>query len=191
MTLQGPNIIELYEGAVQQMLPALARVRTDQLGASTPCTEWTVQNLITHNLKVPDFVRGIIQGNNATNPMEVGGPLPTEGARDAFAAGTTRVAELLKSTSNWDQIVETPFGPMPITNWMMFPILDVVLHRWDLAKGTGHDASIDSSLADVCIGAMQGAAEGGRHTGAFGPEVSVPLSASIQDKLIAISGRQP
>lgn len=191
MAHQGPDLIELYEGAVQQMLPTLAAVREDQLGGPTPCTEWSVQNLITHNLKVPDFVHGIIQGNNTTNPMEVGGPLPAEGARDAFAAGTTRVADLMKSTNDWNQIVETPFGPLPITRWVMFPILDLVLHRWDLAKGTGQDASIDSGLADVCFRAMQGAAEGGRQTGAFGPEVSVPLSASIQDKLLGVSGRQP
>ncbi len=34
--------IEVYEGAVQQLLPTLAGVRSDQLGSSTPCTEWTV-----------------------------------------------------------------------------------------------------------------------------------------------------
>ena len=60
MALQAPNVIELYEGAVQQMLPTLAGVKADQLGASTPCTEWTVQNLITHNLKVADFIKVII-----------------------------------------------------------------------------------------------------------------------------------
>jgi len=66
MTQQGPNPIELYEGAVQQMLPVLAGVRADQLSASTPCTEWTVQNLITHNIKVADYIHGTIRGNNTT-----------------------------------------------------------------------------------------------------------------------------
>ena len=189
--MKGPNLIELYEGAVQQMLPVLAAVRVDQLGASTPCDEWTVQNLITHNIKVADFVHGTIQGSNATNPMEVGDALPAAGARDAFAAGTTRVATLLKSPTDWDNIVETPFGPMPITNWVLFPILDLVLHRWDLAKGTGQDTSIDSGLAEECFKVMQMGAEGGRQAGIFGPAITVPLSASTQDKLLGLSGRQP
>ena len=191
MTQQGPNVIELYEGAVQQMLPTLAGIRADQLSASTPCTEWSVQNLITHNIKVSDYLHGILQGNNTTNPMEVGDPLPSQGAREAFAAGTTRVLDFLKSTSDLNQVVETPFGPMPITNFVMFPILDIMIHKWDLAKGTGQDTSLDSGLSEACFGALQMGAEQGREHGVFGAEITLPISASIQDKLLALSGRQP
>jgi uncharacterized protein (TIGR03086 family) len=192
MAQQAPNVIELYEGAVQQMLPTLAGVRADQLSASTLCTEWSVQNLITHNIKIADFALGIIGGNNTTtNPMEVGDPLPSQGARDAFAAGTTRVLDLLKSTSDLSQVIETPFGPMPIANFIMFPTLDIVLHTWDLAKGTGQSVSLDAGLSEACYGVMQMGAEMGRQAGAFGPEITVPITAIIQDKLLGISGRQP
>lgn len=188
---QAPNIIDLYEGAVQQMLPALGAVTADQLGASTPCVEWTVQNLITHNIKVADYVHGTIQGNNTTNPGEVGDPLPAQGARDAFAAGTSRVLDLLKSTTDLNEVIETPFGPMPIANFIMFPTLDIVIHKWDLAKGTGQSTALDAGLAEACFGALQMGAEMGREAGAFGAEINIPLSASVQDKLIALSGRTP
>ena len=191
MAQQGPNVIELYEAAVQQMLPTLAGVKADQLSASTPCTDWTVQNLITHNIKVADYLHGIVQGNNTTNPMEVGDPLPSQGAREAYAAGTTRVLDLLKSTSDLNQVVETPFGPMPIANFVMFPILDIVIHKWDLAKGTGQSTSLDAGLSEACFGALQMGAEQGRQHGVFAAEVTVPISASIQDKLLALSGRKP
>ncbi len=184
-------MIELYEGAVQQMLPALAAVRPDQLTAQTACTEWNVQQLVIHNIKVADFVHGILQGNNTTDPGEVGDPLPAEGARAAFAAGTTRVLDFLK-TNDMSQVIETPFGEMPIGNFVMFPTMDIVLHKWDLAKGTGQGATIDAGLAEACFGLLQGgAAAGGREMGIFGPEVTVPMSASIQEKLLAISGRTP
>lgn len=94
MAQQAPNVIELYEGAVQQMLPTLAGIRADQLSASTPCKEWSVQNLITHNIKTADYAHGILGGNTTTNPMEVGDPLPSQGARDAFAAGTSSPSAL-------------------------------------------------------------------------------------------------
>lgn len=98
MTQQGPNVVELYEAAVQQMLPTLGAVTADQLTNATPCVEWNVQNVIIHNIKVADYVQGIIQGNNTTNPMEVGDPLPAQRAREAFVQGTSRVLELLKSS---------------------------------------------------------------------------------------------
>ena len=62
MAQQSPNVIDLYQGAVDEMLPTLSAVRADQLTAATPCTDWNVQNLITHNIKIADFVRGIILG---------------------------------------------------------------------------------------------------------------------------------
>ena len=191
MAQQAPNVIELYEGAVQSMLPTLAAIRADQLSASTPCTEWNVQNLINHNIKTADYAHGILGSNNTANPMEIGDPLPSQGARDAFAAGTSRVLDLLKSTSDLNQVIETPFGPMPIANFIMFPILDIVIHKWDLAKGTGQDTSLDAGLAEACYGVMQMGAEMGRQQGVFGPEIQVSMTASIQDKLLGLSGRQP
>ena len=190
MTQQGPNVIELYEGAVQQMLPTLGLVKADQLSASTPCTEWNVQNLINHNLKIAEFARGIILGNNTTNPFDVGDPLPPQGAKEAFAAGTGQVLDLLKS-SDLNKVVETPFGPMPIANFIMFPMLDIVVHKWDLAKGTGQSTSLDAGLTEACYGVLQMGVEAGRSVGAFGPEVTVPMTASFQDKLLALSGRTP
>ena len=191
MAQQAPDVIALYEGAVQQMLPTLAGIRTDQLSASTPCTEWNVQNLITHNIKVADYFHGIIQGNNTTNPMEVNDPLPSQGPRDAFAEGTTRVLKLLKSISDLNQVIEAPFGPMPLATFIMFPTMDIVIHKWDLAKGTGQDTSLDAGLAEACFGCVQMGAEDGRKAGVFGPEVTLPITASIQDKLLGVSGRTP
>ena len=173
------------------MLPILGAVKAAQFSVASPCAEWTVQNLIIHNIKVADYAHGIIQGNNTTNPMEVGDPLPEQGARDAFAAGTGRVLDLLKSTKDLNQVIETAFGPLPIANFVMFPTLDIVIHKWDLAKGTGQSTVLDAGLAEACFGALQMGAEAGRIAGVFGPEVTVPISASFQDKLLALSGRTP
>lgn len=74
-------MIELYEGAVQQMLPTLEAIKPDQLTAATPCTEWNVQALINHNIKTTSFVQGIIRGNNTIDTGDVGGPLPQKGRR--------------------------------------------------------------------------------------------------------------
>ena len=188
---QETNVIELYEGVVQNMLPVLDGIRDDQLTASTPCSEWNVQNLVIHNIKVTGFAQGIIRGNNSVNAMDVSGPLPSEGAQDAFVAGTNGVLDLLKNSSDLGEVIETPFGSMPIANFIMFPTLDILIHKWDLAKGTGQNTDIDAGLAEAVYGVLQTAAESGRQFGIFAAEVEVPMSASIQNKLLAISGRKP
>ena len=188
---QEPNVIDLYEGAVHQMLPILGGIKADQLGASTPCTEWTVQNLIIHNVKVTGFVQGTIKGNNTVDAGQVGDPMPSEGAVEAFTAGTNDVLNLLKTTDDLMEVIETPFGSMPIAHFAMFPTIDIIIHKWDIAKGTGQSTAIDAGFAESTFGALQMGAEIGRQFGLFASEVEIPLSATIQDKLLAASGRQP
>ena len=110
---------------------------------------------------------------------------------DAFVTGTNGVLNLLKDSGNLSEVVETPFGSMPIANFIMFPTLDIVIHKWDLAKGTGQNTDIDAGLAEAAYGALQMGVEAGRQFGIFAAEVEIPISASIQDKLLAISGRIP
>jgi len=121
----------------------------------------------------------------------VGGPLPQEGAGEAFTAGTKEVVELLHSINDLNELIETPFGPMPIANFVMFPTMDIVVHKWDLSKGTGQSLAMDAGLAEVGFSVLDIGGELGRQFGLFAPEVSLPASASIREKLLPMTSRQP
>ena len=196
MAQQMPNPIELHEGAVEKMLPILSGVSADQLSAATPCTQWNVQSLVLHNIKVAEFVYSLISGTGTPNPMdsmEVSGPLPSDGAEGAFRANTDKVLQAIKAPGAMEKLVD-PFGSgqgMPFGNFLMFPMSDIVIHKWDLAKGTNQDTTLDRSLAEACFNVLPHGVEAGRKAGMFGPEVQVPISATIQDKLLGLSGRQP
>jgi uncharacterized protein (TIGR03086 family) len=190
MAQQGPNPIEVYEGAVQSMQSIISGVRADQLNASTPCTEWDVQALINHNIKVSQFFNSILTGTGGVNPMEVSGPLPPEGAAAGFEAATSGLLTTVKAT-DLEKVIEAPFGSMPVGQFILIPFGDMFIHQWDLATATSQSTSLDSGLAEVCyelIGRLLG---GGRDTTNFAPAIEVPANASIQDKLLAFSGRQP
>jgi uncharacterized protein (TIGR03086 family) len=192
MTQAKPNPIELYEAAVHLMQPIIAGVKPSQLTATTPCTEWNVQAVLNHNIKVAQWVQGLITAGPAkVNPMEVSGALPREGAAAAFSSGTAAVLAALKGRGTLEKVITTPFGQMPVGQFIMFPMLDIVIHKWDLAKGTNQNASLDASLSQACYNVLQMGVEQGRKGGVFGPEVKVPISASIQNKILALGGRKP
>lgn len=155
-----------------------------------------MQALINHNLKVEGFAQGILTGNITVNPMDVTGPLPPEGAMEALDRGVASTLELIKAPGALDQELNTPFGTMSAVNFMFNPFTDLLIHRWDLAKGTGQAANLDSGLVDACFGGLspvidnyRGEVMPGVHV--FGPGVTVPDSASAQDKLMGLTGRQP
>jgi uncharacterized protein (TIGR03086 family) len=69
---------------------------------------------------------------------------------------------------------------------------EVVVHNWDLAKATGQDLAIDPDIAQTIYDwGLTIGLDGFRAHGAFGPEVVVPASAPISDRLMGLLGRQP
>jgi uncharacterized protein (TIGR03086 family) len=192
MTQAGtPNPIELYEGARDYMVPIIGGVQASQLTSSTPCTDWNVQQLINHNLLVAKFAHSILTGGEPVDAFAVDGALPEEGVRDAFVASTNQVLEAITASGMLEKVIATPFGEMPAGNFLMFPFGDILIHKWDLAKPTGQDTAMDSSMADVVYN-MWGPMMGGmREHGVFGPEVVVPANASDRDKLLGLCGRTP
>ena len=189
---QGPNPIEAYESAVQVLAPLMAGVTAAQLNSGTPCTEWSVQSLINHALAVQAFANAVVSKGspNMAAMGQVDHALPSEGAGAAFKAVTDTTLAALKA-ANLEDVVETPFGAMPAGNFIMIPITDMIIHRWDLAKATGQDATMDNALAEIGLAALTPALSGGRDGAFFGPEVTVPASGSAQDRLLGLSGRTP
>ncbi|MDA1129775.1 MAG: TIGR03086 family metal-binding protein [Chloroflexi bacterium] len=188
---QGPNPVDLYEAARAQLRPILA-ASSGKLRSSTPCTEWTVQSLINHAIATQRFTQDVL-GPGTPDPSIMGKvdhALPSEGAEAAFNAITDQVLSTLKSI-NFEDTVETPFGAMPGGQFIMVPITDMIVHSWDLAKATGQNTTLDSGLCELAYSVLANVVPGGRERGAFGPEVIVPATASFQDRMLGLSGRQP
>lgn len=191
MAQQGPNPIDIYELTRSKLRPILEAVNSGQFGSSTPCVEWTVQNLINHALGVQHFAQSVLApGSGATPGGDVNAPLPAEGAAAALDSITTDVLATLRSI-DLSATVETPFGAMPGGQFIMVPIADMIIHTWDVAKATGQNTTLDAGLAETGYNVMTGVAETGRANGAFGPEITVPGTASFQERMLGLSGRQP
>jgi len=188
-----PNPIEVYQGVAQSIVSTLGNVNVSQLSASTPCVEWTVQKLINHNINVQTFLHATLTGQTMDpgSMFQVDGPIPQEGAEAALKSITDTVISAAQGM-DLSTVVTTPFGEMPAGHFIMMPMMDMVIHRWDLASATNQDNAIDSSIAEICLGVLgPEVVEGGRSMGAFGPEVVIPSTASAHNRLLGLLGRTP
>ena len=172
-------------------MPVLAGVRPDSLELATPCTEWNVLALINHNLAVQRFVDEMLSKAAPAMPGEADltAPLHPDGADAALRSIAGSIVSKLNAMG-LEEMVESPFGPMAAGEFLMFPMSDLFIHKWDLAKATNQDASLDSQLAEVCFEIIAPVAPAGRENGAFAPEVEVAANATIQERLLALSGRR-
>ena len=87
--------------------------------------------------------------------------------------------------------IEHVLDPRGVSDDIIVPIFDMIIHTWDLAKATGQNTTLDSGLCEIGYNVVSGIAPTGREMGAFGPEVVVPDTASFQDRMLGMSGRTP
>ena len=67
--------------------------------------------------------------------------------------------------------------------------LELVLHGWDLAEGSGQRLHISDELVDYVRGLAEGVVPGGRERGSFADEVAPAADATPVDRLAAFAGR--
>jgi uncharacterized protein (TIGR03086 family) len=71
---------------------------------------------------------------------------------------------------------------------------EVVLHAWDLARGTSQPYQQDPATLEACLAAMTGMYPPNdldARKGIFEPPVPVPDNAPLVDRVVAYSGRDP
>ena len=192
-----PNPVELLDQVTRRALELISGVAQSQAADPTPCSEWDVRALLNHLLGVLEFSSGCIVGSppdirpNEADSSRVG-ELDLAALAGAYREEAARLLELCRQPGALEQIAATPFGDIPTSQILMGALLDQFVHGWDLAKATGQNTALDTSVTEFAYGMLtSGFAAMGREAGFIGPEISVPDDAALQDKLIAYMGRQP
>ncbi len=182
-----PNPIEVYEASVKQAQKVIRGVKPNQLSQPTPCSYWTVAGLMAHMIQAPIALSELLEKGTPPTP----GVLAKEASLKAFDAATAKALAAGKASGALAKTVKTPAGEMTGAQFMMVVAGDLCVHAWDLAKATGQDTKLDPKLAEVSHAVFSPFAQFGRQAGVFGPEVKVSGNASVQDKLLAMTGRKP
>lgn len=150
--------------------------------APTPVKEWRARDVPEHLTWVGGFLGGM--GVSLDIPRVDD---PEEQVRATVAA----VQDLLEGPAA-DEDVDSPMGRMPlgqvITNFYTF---DVIAHAWDLARSQGLDVAFDEDWATGAFHGMSAMGPALEASGQFGTPQPVADDASIQERLIALLGRDP
>lgn len=87
--------------------------------------------------------------------------------------------------------VHLSYGDVPARHYIIELSSDLAIHAWDLARGIGADDQLDADLSRFLYEWILPHADALSGSGAFAPARSVHEDASQQDRLIALSGRDP
>jgi uncharacterized protein (TIGR03086 family) len=182
---------ELHERALQATGTLVDAVKADQLGDPTPDDEWDVRTLLNHVVSGNFWVGELVAGKTIE---EVGDKLDGDVLGDDHAEAYRRSADVAAAAFKQPGAMERPvavsYGPVPGEIYAGHRFIDVLIHGWDLAKGTGQDTALDPELVAACWEVVEPQLSMLAGSGAFGTTVEVPDDAPLQTKLLAALGRR-
>ncbi|WP_460518783.1 TIGR03086 family metal-binding protein [Flindersiella endophytica] len=185
------NVIELIPRGAAEFGSRVQLVSPARWDDSTPCTKWSVRDLVGHlvseHLWVPDLLAGkTIEEVGNRYDGDVLGDDPI-GAWNAAIQGSLAAW----SEASEDQTVHLSFGDAPAHEYAEQMLSDLVIHAWDLARGAGLDEHLDGILVEHVYSYLEPQARQWSGMGVFAAPVDVDPGSGLQDLLLGLTGRKP
>lgn len=182
------DLTTLHRRTVQSWQARVEAVGPDQWGLPTPCTGWTVQDLVNHVVGEERWTVPLMQGSTIE---EVGTSLDgdllgEEPARAASAAAEEAVAVVDDRLPEGGK-VHLSYGDEDKGEYIRQLCADHLVHGWDLAVATGGDTRMDPDLVADVAAWFADREELYRSSGAIGAHVD--RHGDPQTELLASFGR--
>jgi uncharacterized protein (TIGR03086 family) len=183
------DVVSALEHSYDQTAKLVAELTPAELDAPSPCAGWDARATLNHMLGATWMFTLVNQGHSAG---EDAGNIIGDDASLAVTAAAKENLASWRQPGALEGDRSYPFGTFPATGAVMFNLGEVVVHNWDVAKATGRELEIDPVVGQMLYDwGMSIPLDAFRDHGAFGPEVAVPASAPIVDRLVGLLGRQP
>ncbi len=182
--------------STERLADIVERVDDEQLAAPTPCGI-PVAALLEH-------VGGLALAFGAAAAKDLGQLTGTPPAPTGDRLGTrwrTTIPDALTALSSawnepdaWEGMTQVGGVTLPGAVAGQVALGEVVLHGWDLARGTGQPYLQDAETLEACLAALTVLYPPDKpeaRQGIFRPPVPVPGDAPLIDRVVAYSGRDP
>ncbi len=177
------EVADRYGRVADGFSARLAGITPGAWDAPTPCTDWTVRDLVGHVISVHRHVAGRMEGDLSAPAADA----------DLPAAWTAATAGIRAALSDPDQArapVGGRFAPMSLEDLIgRLLCIDTVVHTWDLARATGQPEALDAAAVTAAFEGIRPADEAIRGAGGFGPKLDPPANADEQTRFLCFLGR--
>lgn len=184
--------------AAQRLSELVAAVPDDALGNPTPCSEYTVGDVLDHIHGLTFAFGGAAEktgGEAATmGPQGNAANLPPDW-RESLPNKLAELAEKWDDPQAWEGMTTVGGQEAPAEVIGVIAFGELSVHGWDLARGAGIDFEPDpggvEALYDVTSQSLGGPNGDAMRGTAFGPAVPVADDAPTFERTLGVLGRDP
>ncbi|MFD3525801.1 TIGR03086 family metal-binding protein [Streptomyces sp. NPDC058653] len=164
--------------AVDTVAVLVESIGDDQWGNPTPCSDWSVRELVDHLQDGQSSFRIALTGQ--------AGP-----ASESFRQSGAALAAAFAEAGALERTVRIPLGEVPGAVALHLQTLEHLVHGWDLARALGRTVVFADALvepeAEFAANLLTQLPAGAPSP--FGPSKSAPAGAGALDRLAALLGR--
>jgi uncharacterized protein (TIGR03086 family) len=184
------DLIAAFHRAAALVDATVSAIRPEQYDGPTPCTQWTVRQLVNHvvtgNLIFASLATGATPPDRSVDHL---GDDPVAALHDSL----DQLRGIFAGPDFLQQRVTTPFGPGTGATLVELRTNEFAVHSCDLARASGQSTDFDHELVEWSLASFHGsprfAQMRGGEGGPFGPEQPAPDGAPLADQLAAFVGR--
>jgi uncharacterized protein (TIGR03086 family) len=165
----------------------ISSIRAGQWSAPTPCTDWTVRQMVNHLIGMNRVFAALL----ADQPPP---PRPSADHVEDDPVGAYRdsAAALQAAFSRPGVLERTYHGPLGTATGaerLQIRLYDLLAHGWDLAQATEQPAGLPDDLAEQSLAFARTQLTEQARPGRFGPAQIVAGRAPAIERLVAFLGR--
>ena len=168
----------------------------DEWQLPTPCSDWTVRQLVGHVVGGNRLVTRALRGEPVPPLEQLGRRDPADQLGDDPSAAWQHSADDLLAAFAAPGVLErthtVPAGTLPGPAIVHLRVVETLVHGWDLAVATGRQLAVPDELAAAELAFSRdllGRLPAGRTP--FAPSRPVDDGAPALDRLAALLGRSP
>jgi uncharacterized protein (TIGR03086 family) len=187
------DVLPMMERVLDKAGAVVESVEPSQLSNPTPCTEWTVRDVMNHVVGgATMFAECVESGSIADDRFGqlMGGDNLGDDYKGAFHTASDRARAAFGADGALEKMVKLPFGEMPAGIALNIAVMDVMTHAVDIARATGQTIDDDELLDTALTVGRQLITADFRTPGMFDAEQPASADASAEDKLLAFAGRK-
>lgn len=191
------ELLALHGRAVLTSVDVVSRMRPGDLGRPTPCSEWTLADLLAHMTVQHYGFAAAAAGNGGDPAVWKTGPLGNDPVAD-YATAAERVLTAFAQDGVPDREFTLfefrPVSTFPAAAAIGFHLIDYVVHGWDVARSLGMDYELAPDLAELALRIALRVPNGPNRLepeAAFRPGLAAPDNATHLDRILSALGRSP
>ncbi|MEV5505338.1 TIGR03086 family metal-binding protein [Streptomyces orinoci] len=192
MTDSRRTLLARHREALDLFTERVRAIRPDQWRRGTPCSEWTVRDLVNHLTVEQLWVPPLLDGASIE---EIGDSLSGDRLGKRPAAAWAEAAEAAHAAfaarGALGRTVELSYGPTGAEAYCSQMTADAIVHSWDLSRAIGAEERPSKALTEFAVREFGPYAGDLSESGVFGEPVPAPPDADAWEDLLARLGRRP